>query len=430
MVKILFSNYCGLWNDELKRHSNPPLFEGFCRAALDAGHSILHIASNDFLQQPWAGTHNKINSNVDSDVLVESVKFFNPDIIITANHSVPDIVLKITQCPIVVWDADAYIYFNDISGIKKNLERYYFACFSQGQMQNIEKYFQVSSSRVAHVPPATFVVRQDLEKKWDVSFIGSFFGTGDISFLTDGQANHNKIILKDYYSVAKSGLESSISYLQKQYPDNYRDVLGYLTAKDRLELIEEIASLCETAIFGPNDWLNCFRSFHLFAALSHKKTKIINTLQNQEVYNSSFLSLNVTHKQNLDGYPFRVPDILASSSVLISDKANFLRTEPFANLDLPYFESTAECSALIQKLLSEPGWREDIVARSNEIAEKHFRFPNRIEILLNLVGLNAHETSDKGKFYRVPALPNSIKFKLRRKLKRLPIENLIASPFC
>ena len=430
MVNILFSNYCGLWNDELRRHSNPPLFEGFCRAALDAGHNMLHIASNDFLQQPWAGSHNKINYNVDSDILVESVKLFNPDVIITANHSIPDIVLEITQCPIVVWDADAYIYFNDISGIKKNLDRYYFACFSKGQMQNIEKYFSVNSSRVAHVPPATFVVRQDLEKKWDVSFIGSFFGTGDISFFSDGSQNFYKKMIKDFYSFTKSGQEHHLNYLQEQCPDNYRELLGYLTAKDRLELIEEIASICDTAIFGPNDWLNCFNNFHVFAALSHKKTKIINTVQNQDVYNSSFLSLNVTHKQNVDGYPFRVPDILASSSVLITDKASFLRTEPFASLDLPYFESTAECSDLIPKLLSDPSWRHDIVARSNEAAEKYFRFPNRIEILLDLVGLSAHETSDKGKFYRVPALPNSMSFKLRRKLKRLKIENLLDSQFC
>ena len=73
---------------------------------------------------------------------------------------------------------------------------------------------------------------------------------------------------------------------------------------------------------------------------------------NELVYNRSKLSLSVSHKQVVTGYPWRVLDILASSSVLVADhKADLI--EDFPNLDIPVYRSTRELLSLTKQLLND-----------------------------------------------------------------------------
>jgi hypothetical protein len=121
-------------------------------------------------------------------------------------------------------------------------------------------------------------------------------------------------------------------------------------------------------------------------------------LQNQEIYNQSKISINLHFAHNsidpkFSCYSWRVPDIMATNSCLVSTFCPALDQDFGKWVKIPQFSNRHEAYDLCKKLLAEENLRKDIVAGSQlAIKEGKFTFEERVkevEQIFNLKKSNA-----------------------------------------
>jgi len=160
-------------------------------------------------------------------------------------------------------------------------------------------------------------------------------------------------------------------------------------------------------IFGPESWL----------ALAPFNTKIIEAYQpkfayslhhNELIYNRSKIGLNVCHTQNITGYPWRVPDILASDAILLSDPQPDLHEDFEKDIDLQVYESPAEAKDLAQKLLGDNVLRDDLISQQNEAIEQGFRWQHRMPVMQELTNVDLSKQGDEAGRYELFSLDKKI----------------------
>lgn len=142
----------------------------------NCGNNVLVYVPNRFQKQIFGG-NNELLDNIDTDKLDDDIKQFNPDLVITFNNTIYNKVIELTDCPIVVWGADTEPLWNSVELIKKNIERYFFFCFSEQEIGPRKKYFNIQDDRIFLMKPATSIRNTHSEKDKNISFIGTFFDT-------------------------------------------------------------------------------------------------------------------------------------------------------------------------------------------------------------------------------------------------------------
>jgi hypothetical protein len=110
-------------------------------------------------------------------------------------------------------------------------------------------------------------------------------------------------------------------------------------------------------------------------------SRFVYTLEHNElIYNRSKIALNCSHQQSILGYPWRVLDILASSSVLMSSYSPLL-VEDFPNIEFPFFRSKLELLNLTERLLGDEYFREDFSLQCNAAIDEGFRWHHRFSLI-------------------------------------------------
>ena len=119
--------------------------------------------------------------------------------------------------------------------------------------------------------------------------------------------------------------------------------------------------------------------------------KLIYTLEdNQRIYNTSKIGININHHQATTGFSWRVCDIMASNACLVSSySADFKKL--FPNIDIPTFTNEFEAYCLCKKLIENENYRLDIVAKCNEIIDEKYRFKHILKIMEDFLGQHLHE---------------------------------------
>jgi hypothetical protein len=110
------------------------------------------------------------------------------------------------------------------------------------------------------------------------------------------------------------------------------------------------------------------------------KKIIFDTSGTQKIMNQSLISLNHSHHQARNvGYSWRVLDILASNSLLITSKSDLLKEKFGKNIQKQFYQSAYEVKEKCNYFLNNKFAMEDLIAEQNEIIEKYFRWPDRIK---------------------------------------------------
>ena len=106
----------------------------------------------------------------------------------------------------------------------------------------------------------------------------------------------------------------------------------------------------------------------------------------QSLYNRSKLTLSTSHSQTADAVPWRVRDVMATNSIIVSDARSELLNE-FPRIEFPTYNSACEAKDLCQSLLSDDIWRQELSAQCREEIDRAHRFEHRFKDIEQIVGV-------------------------------------------
>lgn len=383
-VLVCFSSHI-FFNGQFKLIS---YYEGLINELVNAGNDVLSINCAEFLTKSW-NSNNKESSFIKVDKFRDEVAKFNPDLVIAFNNAKPSFIEDIVSCPIAIWEADSFNFYNDKEIILKDPNQYHYFCLSRDAKEKILS-IGANNSNVHMINSGTSIKSHDIDKKYNISFIGSNFkGCKGLKPLL---TKHNSPDVK-----------STVSYLSKNFyinPKEYLEkedklfILDYIkpeefgmisSAQSRIATLNILSELGLT-LFGTKSWLDTYETCPDLA-MAYEPMKIYSLKHNQDVYNSSNISLNVSHAQAVDGFSWRIMDIMASNSVLLSSYNKGIERFTKGFVDIPMYRSSGEAYDLARKLLKDDIYRKDIIEASNACIESKGRWAHRFEEIYEATGV-------------------------------------------
>lgn len=371
-----------------KAYQSCVFYDGLIKGFTEEGHNILQIITSDFLKRAWNGSNQPFSNKAKYKVL-NKIKSYKPDLIISFNNSSISGIEEIVDCPIALWNADNFEFFNDKNCIKKNPDRYHYMSFLEYGIKNYKDNLNIKEHQVCRVPGATAVRNKNEEKKYNISFIGHPFFKSDnlVQLLND----HPELIDISETEIDKNN--EKISKLLRE--NNVKDFeLKYHKTSDiRTQLITNLLPLKPT-VFGPPAWLRLATLSCNYIGIYNSKT-VLNLDDNEKVYNQSQISISTNHAQNKEGYPWRIHDILASSSVLLSEYRHELKNDFSKIKNLQLFNSPSEAYDMAKYLLENKSYRTDIINQQNEIIDESYRWKHRLPLIQQLTNVDLINTPNK-----------------------------------
>ncbi len=390
MANIIITNRAGIYNNG--KIVVPSYFEGLLQSLIAQGNNVLHFLTSDFLTRDFNGTNEPYSKSLKVKML-DKAKNFDPDLVISFNNSSISGIDKVLECPIILWEADSVQFFNDKSYIKENSDRYHYVAISSSSYKDCKELLSAKNDKIARVMPATAVRKKDEEKRYNVSFIGNPF------------YNNPKLerFLKNYPEYRSCRIETVRSIMDfdekfgKKYAITKLDIANNLPCYNRGELVFKLKD-CGVKVFGPLEWVKN-PVFGSKLREIYDPRLVYSLKQNELIYNRSNVSLNINHSQAKTGYSWRVADILASSSTLLTNYSPDLEAD-FAGMKLPTFRSSDEAFELTKKLLKNPSWRDDLVAQCNEEIERKHRWHHCFPVVEDLTGVKLSQKPERGNYER------------------------------
>jgi len=356
MANIAIFNFTPIYvNGEWK---NLHYYNSIILAFKKRGHNVYNFITNKLLCDPWNGYNVPISKDK-NNVAELKLKKFKPDLIISFNNSKPSFVEKF-DCPIVIAEADTVQYFSDQNLIKKNVDRYHFFYFTSNGLDSIINSFNASKNRIFYIENATSIKSKKINKVNEISFIGTLY-----------QYHSDKIYLK--------------------HKKNNTDYLNYITAYKRKKLLNSLKDY-NLKIYTnrvPDSYLDLLK-YNKISNIHVFETKTVEKIMNQ-----SLISLNHSHEQAKNqGYSWRVLDILASNSLLITENSSLLAKKFGKNIKRQFYHSVSDVRQICNYFLKNKNARLDLIAEQNQIIDKFFRWEDRIKKIEDIFGLKGEKNKE------------------------------------
>lgn len=132
-------------------------------------------------------------------------------------------------------------------------------------------------------------------------------------------------------------------------PLKISDIFYVLTSNNRIKTLDNLVDL-GLKIYGYPENFFEVSPFSMELAFSFDFTTVTSTKFTEHLLNSSKIGVNLYHPQAVTGFSWRVADIMASNSCLISpSKSDLARLNPY--IKMPTFENPEEARILCKKLL-------------------------------------------------------------------------------
>jgi len=375
MAKILY-----ICPSHIKSLINGPFHEQLIHALVKAGNKVLLMKINDFTQ--YSLRSNKLLSIINEKKLTSTIQNFGPDIVFSFNHSMYYPILKKLDCPILVFGADSPPTWIDPNIIKKNKNRYKALHFSESTIASAQSMGITNNEVIGY---ASDMTSEQIPKKHNISFIGTKFRSDSVQLFLR-KHRHDMKILKQLYIKLKTIKSNPLEKITFQNL-NHLDLLSALSEEKRNFILNSISDL-GLGLYGDRDWIT--NSNHSLDIMnSYNNSTIFTCKGNQDLYNSSKLSINISHAQSdTENMPFRVCDIMSTTAVLISDEKKIYDRLFGKYVKIPTFSNKFEARELCIKLLKDKEWRDDLVKGSNEaIQNGEFRFHHMIKKLESISGI-------------------------------------------
>lgn len=381
MAKICASFYNGVFdkNDEKKM---PCWYESFFRGLEELGNELLLFQIQEFRKE-YDGI---------TEVVKNKILDFNPDLYISFNNVFYD--LDFLECPKIVYEADSPIYWNNQKRLKNNKNNL-FVVLGDAETKYLHERFGIESNRIFKVKPFTSIKSDDSEQSIDISFIGSRFGIdrkNEMGYL----AEKDTTVRKDYYKCLTYIVEHPYVTKEECIRCNNIDdknviemidipgMLMMMSAEKRVRVLSSIVDL-GLSLYGTDSWMYRYH-FDTRLNLAYVNKEVYSLQHNQKIYNSSKLSINISHYQAKDSFSWRVLDIMASNACLVTDAWSGVK-QFFPQLKIPVYKDEHQARELCKVLLQEDSTRKDIVRECQKEIEKKYRFIHHVIELEEIAGI-------------------------------------------
>lgn len=399
-IFVALNNFCRIPENY---SAMPPFYESFVNGLKDAGNEV------KCFQTKIVSGHKRCEGEVPQE-LAGILSAFCPDLCIFFNNNFWD-VSKIVECPIVIYDVDSPLEWQNKEAIEANLGRYLFVYNQSKGKEVLDETFHPEEKQSCYIPFFS-ELRHDssVEFENNIVFLGTNWVWKGYNFLnsfirqdpTKEDVQKAMEVMQEYiHQPLKPAAE--LYYDLENCPHDRIDFGNLSRASFEISGLRRIRYLNAVADLGLEvngyywdiDMMNYFPE--LLACVRHKT--IWTKEDSEKYYNSAKIAMNSNHIQAVNGFSFRVCDILSSNACLVSEKSADLKEFfPF----VPTFESPAEAREQCIKLLNDESLRQDIVARSHEVIDRNFRFANVLAGLEELTGLCLH-TEHCGQLQIFPA---------------------------
>ncbi|MCR5620490.1 MAG: glycosyltransferase, partial [Treponema sp.] len=299
------------------------------------------------------------------------------------------------NCKICAVDADApEVAFWNKSNLKKYYSRYIFLGMQTYSKEMYERYLSKNlESNYLYFPAATVVKSENLEKDKNISFIGSNFYP---EWIPDDPLFYSDVALKLY-----DEFRNDYFYPYKDAKEKYNvtellfiRVRGYYCGQERLKYLQQIDDL-GLKLYGIR-WWNHIAYYDFDIAKCFDPTPIVTIEENQQIYNTSKVSMNISHPLAKSCFSWRVMDIMASSSCLLTEDkpdwrnlfGKYLSKEV---IETVLYKDRFDMREKAIKLLNNEKFRLRCVKELNNAIEQNGRWEVRFKTLsdcLNIPLLN------------------------------------------
>ncbi len=398
---------------------------------LQKNNNILYI--NTYFQ-------NTNKQDVFFEVTEEQIKNFKPDLIITFNNVISENIYKNTNCPVFILEADNYGYWSNKNIPVGYLDRIYFGASQKGRLKKYMEIFPLlKKDRFIEFKNATdvdIVKGEKVEQDIDISIIATVVGLNSnniTKFLELNVGNKDKMEkFKQILQKAKFNIdfvsEEEYKFLNNT---NYNELFSLISYLNRVRTLDSLSDL-DLKVFGDFHYINLLSQSLPLLIPCLQAQKVATSEENATIYNRSKVSLNLHFAHNtLDetsGYSWRVCDVLATNSALLSTYCPAIENDFGKWVKIPMFHNNYEAYHLAKKLLEEENYREDIALSSqNAIREGRFSFEDRVKDIEKIFSLKpSQELKEVQIFLQNNNIPHSIKEKhLLRKFEKNFIRPII-----
>ncbi|WP_086229934.1 glycosyltransferase family protein [Campylobacter devanensis] len=384
MARVFLSFYNGI-QDESNPHAMSCFYESFIHGLVKAGNDVFAHMHNYFL-----GDDRQLTLE-----LKEQISEFNPDLVILFNNSLGGgSIYKLCQCPVVIYEADSPIYYQNKIDLKKDKDDLFFVYYQEESKEILKSEFGIADNKIILVPFFSEIIAKPMEMKHNIVFLGSKFHTNRIyQFVRDGVTIEEQEIFYALLKEIERNPFINIEELSKRYNitdkiQRHLDIPYYVAAlsdKNRTNVLANISDL-GLSIYGNSQWIK-YETNDPYLTLRYNPKKLYSLKHNEDLYNSSKIGININVIQAVSGFSWRVCDILASNACLVSEYKSKLKSL-FPKVDIPTFTNAYEARQIVKNLLANENKRLDIVSAANEAIEKGFRLRHTLKVIEEISGIS------------------------------------------
>jgi len=339
---------------------------------------------------------NYLNEDIENYVL-KKIANISPCMIFTTNWA--GINSKIMQhfpnIPRVTWMVDRNPFsHNNKSKDEAFDENDIVITSSTSNVQRLEEHYPHLKGNVHFLPfmTAPQYFKHGQEKKYNISFIGSLFANSqkitELFYKKEDSEFRKKVF--QYIKEVENNYELDIEATLKKLglyrkigmePKAFHGIVANIISNNkRIKALEKIAPLGLT-FFGTKNWETVFNySIELMSKFQFE-TFIKTREELSSIYDQSKISININHHQATTGQGYRVFDILASDSLLITNyqKNSDLEVLFGKNHPIPIYKTLDELYDLCKYYIEHDEERMQIVKECNNLIGDKHTFNNRVK---------------------------------------------------
>ncbi|MEM6812430.1 MAG: hypothetical protein AAF549_08180 [Pseudomonadota bacterium] len=358
MARIFVSFFSPLGSEKILSY-----YEGFLNSLADQGNDVLYSVSNDILSRPWDDDSQTI-LGFDKKRFTTALENFKPDVAFIFNNSGVKDLHEIIDCPIAIMEADLALYYSNKTTLKNNNDKYNYFYTSEKNREMIKDLFSVDDKYIFKINHATAVNSEFLEKTNNISFIGSAF------IVPNEIRNKIKRFKSTDIDLFFTKLKNNPNLLDG-VPISYKEYLNIKSSQDRMYVLQ---SICDLGLNLYGKGWDDLENTPIDLCKIFEKKDTYTLKQNQDIYNKSKISINISHAQAADTFPWRVTDILASSSCLITQNNQGVKDFLKGYIDIPMYDNIYEVRELCKKVLKDEGWKKEIIDICNKAIHEKGRW--------------------------------------------------------
>ncbi len=378
-----------------------PYIQMFINSLVRNGNTVMPYIEKDIQSDK------KFKNYKNHYIAYRNVKDFNPDIVFTFNNLMDERLLKKLDVPFYVMDADTPLYWMNKELIKKYNEKYFALILNTEISDLLKKDFNLNEEKQIFIPYTTDIRAKNIDQNKDITFIGNFIQSQwDSISCSIFNSKTNMLEKENIMRKVVFEIKDNFKLTNETYEEYKKAFQNHAMSKNSLEatigmvhtnyirnsLLNSLVDL-DLNIYSTSYSLSCIDYNYKLYSKCHYNT-VSTVEENEKVYNESKISLSFPHHQTKTGFSWRVCDILATNSMLISNKTEKL-TQFFGD-NVVTFKDEKDLKDKCLYYLNHEDERKDIVQKCQEIINKNHRFENLFKVFEEKTGYSLINSDIKG----------------------------------